>query len=844
MGKFNLAGSSNEDISGGGGDDSDISHRYRGPSSSINRSSNGIAAAAAIARTSYNEVEQGSPSHQPELLYSDEPMHRGSCGISPSSPMARMMDKSVQKDIASNAVHLPFQPPLDGDGPQHSTTNSNNNNNNSHRYAPKRAPHQPPQSVKDYDNSPIAGKQRSSSFDTRLMTAPVSPRMIRRKSSFCKDELHATIVFLDLEGYSKSSDVHQRRLTSDFMSTLRNLLSFAYGYIPSRENIDNYVILPTGDGAAVIVIKPPKREIKATATSRDSKSYSYDNSDDGSHCRHNDNCGENGECATQRSSNGENSECSIRNNDNDAPSRGIKCEYCSCQSLRTTEETALWIGSTLLLWASQRQIGLRVGLNSGELSIVEDPYGDPNVCGDAINMAARIMDTALPGQILASASTVVPNLNSLLESDRLELEGSSKVYAGGVDELDSGRDYGKMNSGDNMRRRKKDCSRCPRVKCVISQAPSEVVVKHGVTTNVQSITCTLYQLPRPEDLPQELEEGITPSTTTGEDEKSGQPNQLSQLNPLMKKKPQNMSFASLSSALQGGGSSHSLRGSFRASTMDSHSDNKSGDTSNMTWDSSEITKAAQQRMSVLSQLSADDNNNEINKALINGYQQPASTQQLCLPQQVGNHKTPATKWYMKIKPTEMQSSGGEVKPKVLPQELIRRHQRIAFLGIMHDNLSKGFIKILESDPKHRWDQVYVLFPSDSCLKNHLAKNYRDQPVEKLIFNKQECRKTLLKLLSPVVDNLRFLQYDQLMHCGSYWDWKEPGGFIHISPLTWGANPKTCPAMNYYWNSRVPSPEYRVYREGLEYLLNNAKPFDDIIDTTLEFAGDTIDEEEA
>ena len=99
-------------------------------------------------------------------------------------------------------------------------------------------------------------------------------------------------------------------------------------------------------------------------------------------------------------------------------------------------------------------------------------------------------------------------------------------------------------------------------------------------------------------------------------------------------------------------------------------------------------------------------------------------------------------------------------------------------------------------------------------------------MENLIHNKQECCKMLMKIPPPVVHSLRFLQYDQLMHCGSYWDWKDPGGFIHISPLTWGANPKTCPAMNYYWNSRVPSPEYRVYREGLEYLLGTAIPFEE------------------
>lgn len=193
---------------------------------------------------------------------------------------------------------------------------------------------------------------------------------------------------------------------------------------------------------------------------------------------------------------------------------------------------------------------------------------------------------------------------------------------------------------------------------------------------------------------------------------------------------------------------------------------------------------------------------------------------------------------MKIKPTEMQESStdNQIKPKVLPQELIRRHKRIAFLGIMHDNLSRGFVKILETDPNHRWDQVYILFPSDSCLKLRLRMNYKDQPVEKLMSNKRECRRVLTKLLSQVVSDLRFLEYDQLMHCGSYWDWKDPGGFIHVSPVTWGANPKTCPAMNYYWNSKVPSPEYRVYREGLEYLLGTAKEFDE----EFEITGDVVD----
>ena len=491
--------------------------------------------------------------------------------------------------------------------------------------------------------------------------------------------------------------------------------------------------------------------------------------------------------------------------------------------------------------------------------------GDPNVCGDAINMAARIMDTALPGQILASASTVVPNLTDLQSmnsnNDEDELDVGREDIGLSMDELDIGRTIKPRRRRERIKQHE-DCIYCPRMKYEISQKPSEVVVKHGVTTNVQSITCTLHPLPRPEDLPPELLEGteppLMPSASLVESESLEDTDQsVSQLHPhpllKIKNNPKKLSFASLSS-LQHESLRGSIRGSMRGSMRDSFSDNKPFPGSLNSDSNHNGSGGAQTRMSMLSQLSNVSNDESdiaesMRTANTSNMSSPQSqhrkqlsqqSHQSSTPFQVGNHKTPATKWYMKIKPTEMQSSGesGQIKPKVLPQELIRRHQRIAFLGIMHDNLSKGFVNILDMNPNHRWEQVYILFPSDECLMNHLAKNYRDQSVDQLIYNKKECRKTLLKLLSPVVDELRFLQYDQLMHCGSYWDWKDPGGFIHISPLTWGANPKTCPAMNYYWNSRVPSPEYRVYREGLGYLLDTAKPFDDT--DSLE---DTIHEEE-
>jgi len=332
-------------------------------------------------------------------------------------------------------------------------------------------------------------------------------------------------------------------------------------------------------------------------------------------------------------------------------------------------------------------------------------------------MAARIMDTALPGQILASASTVVPNLTDMQSmnnnNDEDELDVGREDIGLSMDELDIGRTMKPRRRRERIKQHE-DCIYCPRMKYEISQKPSEVVVKHGVTTNVQSITCTLHPLPRPEDLPPELLEGteppLMPSASLVESESLEDTDQsVSQLHPhpmlKIKNNPKKLSFASLSS-LQHESLRGSIRGSMRGSIRDSFSDNKPS--GSLTSDSN---NAQSTRMSMLSQLSNVSNDEsdiaESMRTANTSNMSPQSTQhckqlsqqsqqQSSTPFQVGNHKTPATKWYMKIKPTEMQSTGesGQIKPKVLPQELIRRHQRIAFLGIMHDNLSKGFVNIL------------------------------------------------------------------------------------------------------------------------------------------------------
>lgn len=318
----------------------------------------------------------------------------------------------------------------------------------------------------------------------------------------------------------------------------------------------------------------------------------------------------------------------------------------------------------------------------------------------------------------------------------------------------------------------------------IASQPSEVVVKHGVTTNVQSITAELYLLPKE---PGEAV-GDRPGEKLTSDEGDGackrsfvSIGEQIPAHPLaeIKANRKKQSFASLSSLQPSSSFTGSLKRRTHPLSNSSNSSVLMNDAFTLKWPSADTKSTSEKKtaadaagnssMSNASWSPTGANHQHFHNSTTAERRSTLTTESTHVasttktPFVVGNHKTPVTKWYMKVKPTEMKADSGRIKPKVLPQELIRRHHKIAFIGIMHDNLSKAFINILKDDPQHRWDQVFVLFPSDDCLKNTLVQNYSMLPAEKLIENKIACRSTLHEILSPVVSDLRFLQYDQLMH---------------------------------------------------------------------------------
>lgn len=92
-------------------------------------------------------------------------------------------------------------------------------------------------------------------------------------------------------------------------------------------------------------------------------------------------------------------------------------------------EEALFAANTLrvaLVESDYPELSLRMGINLGPIKIVKDINGQPNVIGDAINVAQRIMSFAQPSQILVSRSYY--EVVARLSEEYLKLFNYSGIY--------------------------------------------------------------------------------------------------------------------------------------------------------------------------------------------------------------------------------------------------------------------------------------------------------------------------------------------------------------------------------------------------------------------------------
>lgn len=149
-----------------------------------------------------------------------------------------------------------------------------------------------------------------------------------------------SVVFVDIVGYSKKSVSEQITVKDRFTS----LLSESLVDIPSEQRL----ILDTGDGAALSFLGDPEDALFVGMNLRDMVDRAI------------------AEAASTQAP-----ETPVQ----DAPAREV-----------------------------EGALPLRIGINLGPVKLVRDINGHPNIVGDGINVAQRIMSFARPGQIVVSRS--------------------------------------------------------------------------------------------------------------------------------------------------------------------------------------------------------------------------------------------------------------------------------------------------------------------------------------------------------------------------------------------------------------------------------------------------------
>jgi len=189
---------------------------------------------------------------------------------------------------------------------------------------------------------------------------------------------------------------------------------------------------------------------------------------------------------------------------------------------------------------------------------------------------------------------------------------------------------------------------------------------------------------------------------------------------------------------------------------------------------------------------------------------------------------------MKLTPAVLQLKA----KRTLPHSLLLSHDTVAFVGLTHDSLATVFMKALSEEPRRKWRSIHIFFVCDALMDNfqqwdgstdeengahnEIEPDHSNDPSHK----KQKSWQELKALLGNRSEELRF--YEITDHCsffGSWFGWRAPGGYIHVSPSIWGVNVKMCPSQSYSWElGSEPSQEFIAYRKGIENLLSSTSPF--------------------
>ncbi|MCL4201136.1 MAG: hypothetical protein KJ000_01485 [Pirellulaceae bacterium] len=157
--------------------------------------------------------------------------------------------------------------------------------------------------------------------------------------------------------------------------------------------------------------------------------------------------------------------------------------------------------------------------------------------------------------------------------------------------------------------------------------------------------------------------------------------------------------------------------------------------------------------------------------------------------------------------------GADGKFKVPPLLLLVTHQRIAFVGATHWQLSKSMEQAFSERGEKPWAEIHLFFATDELL----SQVEYDDPDPRGIRDKSEADFLQILRQGRWAKSWAIYRFNGPPVFASYWDWQARGGRIHVSPALLGTEIGRCPASDHLWHQEVSTDHYQKYVRHLEML---------------------------
>lgn len=174
-----------------------------------------------------------------------------------------------------------------------------------------------------------------------------------------------------------------------------------------------------------------------------------------------------------------------------------------------------------------------------------------------------------------------------------------------------------------------------------------------------------------------------------------------------------------------------------------------------------------------------------------------------------------------------------VGPSPLPKEIagdfarqFKHAEHIALIQLKGDRVLEGFSKNLLRLSDNL--KVFWVFMTDPEFYTAAFLQKHRQTKQGLYENIKQWKDLFARIRKErPFANLKIGLFNDLAYFGaSFFDWEmpgegeQPGGKIHVSPYIWGVETAECPGYELEWIGATPSPVYKAYVDGLNWLNAN------------------------